>query len=190
MVFVPFTGVDNHWKNVTFAAGLLAKENYKNFKWLLRSFKKAMGRAPTTVITDQCKAIKKAISKWWSSSTHRLCMWHIMTKLPAKVMFLNGISLAFFVFQIFDINYDTDTYLFMFQIGPKLASNKKFVSKLKEAVYSDHLTPVQFEERWEAVIAEFNLESNQWLSEMFVIRDQWIPSYFSDNEMALSLIHI
>ncbi|WOG92215.1 hypothetical protein DCAR_0311478 [Daucus carota subsp. sativus] len=153
MVFVPFTGVDNHWKNVTFAAGLLAKENYKNFKWLLTSFKKAMGRAPTTVITDQCKAIKKAISKWWSSSRHRLCMWHIMAKFPSK-------------------------------IGPKLASNKKFVSKLKDAVYSDHLTPVQFEERWEAVIAEFNLVLNPWLSKMFSICAQWIPAYFSDIEMA------
>ena len=89
MIFVPFTGVDNHWKNVTFGAGLLAKENYKNFKWLLRSFKKAMGRVPSTVITDQCKAIKKALSKWWSSSNHRLCMWHIMSKLPAKVIYLN-----------------------------------------------------------------------------------------------------
>ncbi|WOG82010.1 hypothetical protein DCAR_0101169 [Daucus carota subsp. sativus] len=117
MIFVSFTGVDNHWKNVTFAVGLLARENYKNFKWLLRSFKRAMGHVPTT-------------------------------------------------------------------IGPKLASNKKFVRKLKDAVYSDHLTPVQFEERWEAVIAEFNLELNQWLSEMFGIQDQWIPSYFSDNEMA------
>ncbi|XP_074327578.1 protein FAR1-RELATED SEQUENCE 5-like [Apium graveolens] len=73
MVFVPFTGVDNHWKNVTFAAGLLAKENYKNFKWLLLAFKKAMGRAPPCVITDQCKAIKKALGKWWNKAKHRLC---------------------------------------------------------------------------------------------------------------------
>ncbi|KAK1384055.1 hypothetical protein POM88_021790 [Heracleum sosnowskyi] len=63
MLFVPFTGVDNHWKNVTFAVGLLAKENYKNFKWLINSFKKAIGRAPFCVITDQCPAIKKALNK-------------------------------------------------------------------------------------------------------------------------------
>ena len=86
MVFVPFTGVNNHWKNVTFAAALLAKEDYKNFKWLVTTFQKAMGRAPKTVITDQCKAIKKALDKCWRSSTHRLCMWHIMNKLPMKVL--------------------------------------------------------------------------------------------------------
>lgn len=85
MVFVPFTGVDNHWKNVTFAAGLLAKENYKNFKWLINTFKTAMGRAPDCVITDQCLAIKKALKKHWKFTKHRLCMWHIMNKLPGKV---------------------------------------------------------------------------------------------------------
>lgn len=85
MVFVPFTGVDNHWKNVTFAAGLLATENYKNFKWLLLAFKKAMGCVPPCVITDQCPVIKKALKRCWNKSKHRLCMWHIMNKLPSKV---------------------------------------------------------------------------------------------------------
>nr|XP_017221431.1 PREDICTED: protein FAR1-RELATED SEQUENCE 5-like [Daucus carota subsp. sativus] len=85
MVFVPFTGVNNHWKNVTFAAGLIAKENYKNFKWLILSFKEAMGRVPYCVITDQCPAIKKALRLHWDVAKHRLCMWHIMNKLPAKI---------------------------------------------------------------------------------------------------------
>lgn len=81
------------------------------------------------------------------------------------------------------INNNGIPYILL-QIGPKLASNKKFVEKLKAAVYSDHLTPSQFEEGWNAVIAEYNLESNTWLSEMFNIRNQWIPAYFSDIEMA------
>ncbi|XP_017228981.2 protein FAR1-RELATED SEQUENCE 5 [Daucus carota subsp. sativus] len=118
MVFVPFTGVDNHWKNVTFAAGLLSNEKYKSFKWLINTFKTVMGRAPSCVITDQCPAIRKALEKWWPSTKHRLCMWHIMNKLPLKV-------------------------------GLKLACNKKFVEKLKSAVYSDHLTPHAFEEHIE-----------------------------------------
>lgn len=63
MVFVIFTGVDNHWKNVTFADGLIEKENYKNFKWPLFAFKKAMGRAPHCVITYQCPAIKNALGE-------------------------------------------------------------------------------------------------------------------------------
>ncbi|KAK1396110.1 hypothetical protein POM88_005973 [Heracleum sosnowskyi] len=35
MVCVPFTGVDNHWNNVTFVAALLEKEDYTNFMWLI-----------------------------------------------------------------------------------------------------------------------------------------------------------
>lgn len=91
MVFVPFTGVDNHWKNVTFAAGLLAKENYKNFKWLIITYNTAMGRVLSCVITDQCPAIKKALSNHWSSAKHKLCMWHIMNKLPGKVSTISRI---------------------------------------------------------------------------------------------------
>ncbi|XP_074360103.1 protein FAR1-RELATED SEQUENCE 5-like [Apium graveolens] len=113
MVFIPFTGIDNHWKNVTFVASLLAKENYKNFKWLLLTFKKAMGR-----------------------------------------------------------------------VGPTISSNKKFVEKLKSAVYSDHLTKEEFEECWHEVIKEYKLETNVWLTNLFNIRSEWIPAYFSDIDMA------
>ncbi|XP_074300369.1 protein FAR1-RELATED SEQUENCE 5-like [Silene latifolia] len=74
MVFCPFTGVDNHKKCVTFAAGLIMRENEESFTWLFDNFIKAMGGCyPTTLITDQCNTI------------HRFCMWHIMKKLPDKV---------------------------------------------------------------------------------------------------------
>ncbi|XP_021975268.1 uncharacterized protein LOC110870393 [Helianthus annuus] len=38
MVFVPFTGIDNHCRNVTLGAGLLASESIESYKWLLQSF--------------------------------------------------------------------------------------------------------------------------------------------------------
>lgn len=70
------------------------------------------------------------------------------------------------------------------QVGPKLSSDKTFVSKLKSAVYADHLSTTDFEERWRAVIDEYKLDTNAWLSELYDIRDQWIPAYFNDIEMA------
>lgn len=73
---------------------------------------------------------------------------------------------------------------FAIQVGPSLAGNKKFMEKLKSFVYSDHVKPEDFEKFWNAVIAEFKLESNSWLTDMYNIRDQWIPAYFSDIEMA------
>lgn len=51
-------------------------------------------------------------------------------------------------------------------------------------MYSDHLTPIEFENDWKGVMVEFKLEDNDWLNEMYDIRDQWIPAYFSNIEMA------
>ncbi|XP_021980044.1 protein FAR1-RELATED SEQUENCE 5-like [Helianthus annuus] len=59
MMFVPFTGVDNHYRN-------------------------AFGRAPPVIVTDQDPAMRKAIQDTWPESRHRLCMWHIMDKLTTK----------------------------------------------------------------------------------------------------------
>ncbi|XP_021996471.1 protein FAR1-RELATED SEQUENCE 5-like [Helianthus annuus] len=60
LVFVPFTGIDNHFRNVTFGGALL-------------------------VVTDQDAAMKRAIKDVLSRSRHRLCMWHIWEKLKTKV---------------------------------------------------------------------------------------------------------
>ncbi|XP_074314346.1 uncharacterized protein LOC141649559 [Silene latifolia] len=50
MVFVPFTGVDNHKGCVTFAASLIRNENAESFSWLFQNFVTAMGdRYPITM---------------------------------------------------------------------------------------------------------------------------------------------
>lgn len=85
MVFVPFTGVDNHKKSVTFAAGLLSKEDIESYKWIFQCFLEAMQRQPICIITDQCPSLKQAIPTVFTTARHRLCMWHIMKKFPAKV---------------------------------------------------------------------------------------------------------
>lgn len=85
MVFVPFTGVDNHKKTITFAVGLLLKEDTSAYVWLFENFKKAMGNEPNILLTDQDGAVKAAVEQVFHTSVHRFCMWHIMFKLPAKV---------------------------------------------------------------------------------------------------------
>ncbi|GKA43844.1 FAR1-related sequence 5-like protein [Tanacetum coccineum] len=52
MVFVPFTGIDNLHRSVTFAVALLSNETAESYGWLLRAFKKAFGREPMVVVTD------------------------------------------------------------------------------------------------------------------------------------------
>ncbi|CAH9117244.1 unnamed protein product [Cuscuta epithymum] len=85
LVFVPFTGVDNHKKCVTFAAGLLSKEDVESYVWLVSRFIDAMGSVPMCVITDQDPAMRIAIQKVIPNVKHRYCMWHIMNKLTTKV---------------------------------------------------------------------------------------------------------
>lgn len=55
---------------------------------------------------------------------------------------------------------------------------------MKGVFYADHLTPDEFEEGWKDVIVEHKLESNSWLNDMYDIRNEWIPAYFSGIEMA------
>ncbi|GKB12684.1 FAR1-related sequence 5-like protein, partial [Tanacetum coccineum] len=86
MVFVPFTAIDNHRRSVTVGSGLLKKETAEAYGWLLRAFKKAFVRPPNIVVTDQDGAMRLAVAAEFPESKHRLCMWHIMQKIPAKVV--------------------------------------------------------------------------------------------------------
>jgi zinc finger SWIM domain-containing protein 3 len=85
MVFVPFTGIDNHNRNVTLGAALLGSETAESYRWLLRSYINAFGNAPKVVVTDQDPAMRRAIIDVLPDTRHRLCMWHIWSKLSVKV---------------------------------------------------------------------------------------------------------
>ncbi|GKB42879.1 FAR1-related sequence 5-like protein [Tanacetum coccineum] len=85
MVFVPFTGIDNHRKRVTVGSGLLLREDTEAYTWLLRSFITAHKKQTTMIVTDQDGAMKLAIEEVLIESKHRLCMWHIMQKIPVKI---------------------------------------------------------------------------------------------------------
>ncbi|XP_022032939.1 protein FAR-RED IMPAIRED RESPONSE 1-like [Helianthus annuus] len=85
MMFVPFTGVDNHYRNVTLGAAIIGNETAETYSWLLNAFRQAFGRAPPVIVTDQDPTMRKAIQDTWPESRHGLCMWHIIDKLTTKV---------------------------------------------------------------------------------------------------------
>ncbi|KAJ9545059.1 hypothetical protein OSB04_024766 [Centaurea solstitialis] len=88
MVFVPFLSIDNHKGSVVVGSALLGGETIENFTWVLKAFLKCHQKQPVFVITDQCKAMKQAVPLVFTESRHRLCMWHIMNKLPRKASFI------------------------------------------------------------------------------------------------------
>ncbi|XP_071683412.1 protein FAR1-RELATED SEQUENCE 5-like [Lolium perenne] len=83
--FVPIVGVNNHGSTVLFAVALLKDQTTDTFIWVLETFVQAMGgKEPKTIITDQDKAMKKAIKTVLKSTTHRNCYYHIVTKMSQK----------------------------------------------------------------------------------------------------------
>ncbi|GJT33146.1 protein FAR1-related sequence 5 [Tanacetum coccineum] len=92
MVFVPFTAIENHRKCVTVVAGLLKNETTKSYIWLLKAFMKAFGKAPSIVVINQDGAMRNVIEAEFGGSKHRLCMWHITQKLPAKELSIDGVG--------------------------------------------------------------------------------------------------
>ena len=57
------------------------------------------------------------------------------------------------------------------------------MEKLNQFIWSDHITPEEFEQGWSDAIEEFDLSDNVWLREMFELRNFWIPAYFNDEPM-------
>ncbi|GKC86830.1 FAR1-related sequence 5-like protein, partial [Tanacetum coccineum] len=152
MVFVPFTGIDNHKRCVTFGAGLLSKENVESYEWLLKSFKKTMSHEPKLLVTDQDASIKIAIPRVFTTAKQRLCMWHITEKFGDK-------------------------------FGSTLCKSG-FLERINDIVWSKTLTPEQFELKWASLMNEYDQQEHKWLSDMYDIRDSWIPSYFCDLPLA------
>jgi hypothetical protein len=84
--FAPFMGVNHHMRSIFFGAAFLADEKIESYVWLFEAFLRAMGgKAPEFIVTDEDASMRAAIIIIFLDSIHRLCMWHIMKKLPEKI---------------------------------------------------------------------------------------------------------
>ncbi|GJS84552.1 FAR1-related sequence 5-like protein [Tanacetum coccineum] len=86
MVLVPFTGIDNHNRCVTFGVGLIARETAKSYKWLLKSFKQAFRRAPKVFVTDQDVAYNEEIN------IKAICSNNSFKRQICNIVWTNNIS--------------------------------------------------------------------------------------------------
>ncbi|XP_024965992.1 uncharacterized protein LOC112506206 [Cynara cardunculus var. scolymus] len=84
MIFVPFLVVGNHKASIVVGSAPISGETIENFTWVLRAFLKCHEKKLVFVIMDQCSAMKQAISLVFRKAKHRLCMWHIMKRVPSK----------------------------------------------------------------------------------------------------------
>jgi len=75
-----FVMENKYGDTVTGGVGLLAYQDTESFSWLLKSFKEFTGVQPSVIMTDGDAAIAAAVRIEWQSTTHLLCIWHIIAK--------------------------------------------------------------------------------------------------------------
>ncbi|XP_074290574.1 protein FAR1-RELATED SEQUENCE 5-like [Silene latifolia] len=153
MIFTPFTGVDHHKRSVTFACSLLDHENEDSFTWCFKKFLDCMGQ-----------------------------------KEPLCIVTDQGVGMLLAIPNVFK----TARHRFcMWHIMEKVSSKvgaitckeTDFLSRLHSVVWDSTLEPKKFEEKWLAVMNDFNLVGHKWLSSMYRDKHCWIPAYFRDMPM-------
>ena len=78
MPFIPFVGLNHHRQTIVFACATVSNETEATYKWLLKTFLKAMyQKMPNGVITDGDAAMINAVAKVFVGVWHRVCSWHI-----------------------------------------------------------------------------------------------------------------
>jgi zinc finger SWIM domain-containing protein 3 len=138
-------------------------ETIPSFVWLFQSFLQAMpGKHPSTIFTDQDAAMAAAISHVFPNTAHRLCLWHIGQN---AVKHLGPIIKA-----VEDKAEDKAED----KSGDK--SCNKFWADFKSCIYEAR-AEIYFIEKWNALLAKYNLEDNKWMSNLYGLRVKWAAVY-------------
>ncbi|GJW77434.1 FAR1-related sequence 5-like protein [Tanacetum coccineum] len=64
-----------------------------------------------------------------------------------------------------------------------LAANTNFRKDFHKLVWNVYIGPEVFKQRWDDMISRYNLHENKWMSDMYSIRERWVPSYFKEMPM-------
>ncbi|KAM6576668.1 hypothetical protein CsatB_028505 [Cannabis sativa] len=84
--FAPFTGVNHHGQTILFGCALLLDESEATFTWLFKTFLTAMNDCPpTSITTDQDRAIQTAVASVFPESRHRISKWHVLREGQEKL---------------------------------------------------------------------------------------------------------
>ncbi|XP_074291020.1 protein FAR1-RELATED SEQUENCE 5-like [Silene latifolia] len=157
MVFTPFIGVNHHRKLVFYAACLLSHEDELSFKGAFQHFLTAMGQKEPQFLITDQCP---GIKKAFPSVFKQARHPYCMWHITQKI---------------------TD------KVGSTLCKDTDFLNWFNAVVWDSDLEPFEFEDKWQQLISDFQLEDNDWLSTMFTNRKHWIPAYHCDLPMGYVL---
>lgn len=91
---VAFVGIDHHGDSILLGCGLVADQSFETYVWLFRAWLTCMlGRPPQTFITEQCKAMRTAVSEVFPRAHHRLSFTHVLQNIFQSVVELEDSEL-------------------------------------------------------------------------------------------------
>jgi len=65
-----------------------------------------------------------------------------------------------------------------------LCNTTDFKQRICDIVWTDSLSPAEFEDGWQSVIQDFDLSNNNWLADIYDMRESWIPAFYRDELMS------
>ncbi|XP_072952937.1 protein FAR1-RELATED SEQUENCE 6-like [Typha angustifolia] len=92
---VSFVGVNHHGQSVLLGCCLLSDESTETYTWMFKTWLSCMfavGRPPSAIITDRCKAIQEAVAKVFPKTHYRQCLLHIMKRMGGNMQGLTEIE--------------------------------------------------------------------------------------------------
>ncbi|XP_074315101.1 protein FAR-RED IMPAIRED RESPONSE 1-like [Silene latifolia] len=154
MVFTPFTGVDHHKRSVTFCGALIAREDYESFNWVFSRFLQAMGGKEPEYI--------------------------ITDQDPGIIKYV-------------PLVFKTERHRFcMWYIMNKMPSKfgvsrsdyNDFMCKINDIIWDDKLEAAEFDGIWEQIVEDHDVGVNDWFTDTYAIRGQWVMAHCKDLRMA------
>ncbi|XP_074271417.1 protein FAR1-RELATED SEQUENCE 5-like [Silene latifolia] len=154
MVFVPFTGVDHHKRCITFGAGLIGDKSIECYTWLFKTFLEAMGGCQPRIIITDQDKSMKSVVPEVFKESTHRLCMWYIMKKLRE------------------------------KVSYQLFQDEDFKTRLNRCVWNNQLEPDEFEEQWGKIMTDYQLVEHEWFSDLYDLREQWIPAYFKDVSMS------
>ncbi|XP_074297957.1 protein FAR1-RELATED SEQUENCE 5-like [Silene latifolia] len=153
MIFTPFTGVDLHKRSVTFCGALIANEDHESFDWVFNR-----------------------------------CLIAMAGKEPEYIITDQDVGIIKVVLIVFKrARHRFCMWHIMNKVPSKFGVTrvdyKEFLKKLNDIIWDDDLEATEFDIGCSALMETHGLVNDDWFTETFSKRKQWVMAHCRDLNM-------